>query len=292
MLIFSVTGHAEDLRLKRDVERHLVNPLIGLFMAQQDKSAGRHAPSAIAQKSVNQLKQKLGGNWLVEWNKQGTALKSMVRDTQNKSSNSPSSSNKKLTPDKIKKDIAINFLKTNFSLFQIPPDLDDLTVEEVRDYGSGGTAYCCVVPFVQTFNSIPVTNKYVMVTVNENGIIDGVFNHYQPNINIFTTPLLSKADVIDIVQEDALQKLQKILNKNGRSFPIFTEKQKKIFAEKSELTLIVHVNSKQQPVLAYEFYLHTADDSVNIKYLIDANSGIIIEAGDFSNPNTEMNYLN
>ncbi|WP_394753855.1 hypothetical protein [Crenothrix sp.] len=295
ILGFSVLGQTDEYsRLKRDSEGHLVNQLMGLFIVQRDKNSRRHAANGAAQKSLADLKQKLGGHWLIEWNKQGTAIKAMVRETQNRLKNEKPwpLSNPKGVTQAMKKDIAIDFLKANAGLFQLPTDLVSLSAAEVRDYGSGFTHYCCLVPFSQTYNGLSVTNKYVMVVVNEKNVIDGVFNHYQPNIDLPTTPILSKEDAINIIQNDALQKLQKTLNQNGKSFPIITEKQKKIFSEKSELTLIIHVNGKQQPVLAHEFYLHTSDDSVNIKYLIDANSGTIIEANDYSSPSREMAYLN
>lgn len=220
---------------------------------------------------VSALKRKFGADWDIFLNKQRTRIEQMSKNC----SNVP----QRQAVQKNRVNIARKFLQENAHLFQLPADIQ-LSPNQDPDVLIGQ----------QIFNGLPVFGGGLLILHIDSIKNDVCFvqNEYQ-DINISTTPVLSKADIIDIVQEDVLMKLQNTLGKAGQPFPMFTEKQKQIFTEKSVVTLAIQATNKEPPVLLYKFDLHTPDKTVNIIYIVDANSGAIIDTNDSSSP---MTYLN
>ncbi|MGZ8190225.1 MAG: hypothetical protein ACXWTS_03240 [Methylococcaceae bacterium] len=226
-------------------------------------------PSPNMQKAFNALKQKLGDGWIIEWKEQRTGIKRIYKEHENwtKSRKTPSPS-----MQGTQKDIAMTFLKENASLFQLPADIGDLRVLRADDDG--------YVLFEQTFNGLPVFDRRIGVSMNLREGIYNVTNNYLPNINISTTPLLSEDDVIAIAQEDTLKNQMTTGDKSGGRNPIPIEEQKNPFTERPQLELGVYVTEKKEPVLVYKFILKALGDLVHTRYVIDANNGTIVHAGD------------
>jgi Zn-dependent metalloprotease len=229
-------------------------------------------------KAVIALQQRqLGSDFHIEWNKDGSGI-----DRIEKERNWTKNSQKSASLLKLKKpeDIAINFLKENASLFQLPTDVGDLHVKGVQDMTVRGRGDYAV-EIEQTVNGLPVINRGLAVFIDQ---IDGVYivnNNYQPGINISTTPVLSADEVITIAKDDTLKNHMIMRGKSsGESFPITIEERKELFPEKPELILGIYIAEKKEPILAYSFTLKILGIRYILNYLIDANSGAIISVGD------------
>jgi Zn-dependent metalloprotease len=213
-------------------------------------------------KALEKLKEKARTGWGASWNEKRTAVRTL-RGTL------PQAQASKISdpPDKI----AIDFLKENRALFQMPAELDDLHVE--RSIEGMGSYY---VTLRQTYNGLPVFNGHVRVSIGvKQKDIYLLHNYYVPNINIATTPLLSEEDVIAIAREDVLKNHMYETDKNGRK-PYFGQM---AFRKNPHPELGVF-NLNESPVLVYKFYLDIWQPRSLLQYVINANTGEIIEAED------------
>jgi hypothetical protein len=157
--------------------------------------------------------------------------------------------------------------------------IGDLRVEQVTDQGMRGHHYYAV-DIQQTFNDLIVFDRGFVVALDPEIGVNSAYGDYLPNINISTTPRLSKEDVIILAQEDTLKNQMKVHDKSGGLHQIPVEKQKRPFEEKPEPLLGIHLTDKNEPILAYRFNLKALGGLVITKYCIDANTGTIIYAGD------------
>lgn len=232
------------------------------------------------QEEVDALKQKLGAGWIIQWNKEGTALNHIEKDMEfalKRKSKIPSLTSKADLQGS-RSDIAMNFLRRNTRLFELPTDLHDLHVEQVR----------YTVSIYQTHNGLPVVsvgnrpNRGLDVMVEPETGIELVSSSYLPHINISTTPLLSEDQVIDIAKEDTLKNHMVAYDKWKGYHPVMIDDHENPFSVQPKPKLIVYVTDQDHPILAYtlDMPVIAKDAYIHMRHVIDANNGAILSAGD------------
>lgn len=168
--------------------------------------------------------------------------------------------------------IAIDFLKENHKLFQMNSDLADLRIESAKDEGAGDY----VIRLRQTFNGLSVFNGgQVKISINKNKEIYMLHNDYMPNIDISTTPSLSENDVITIAKNDVLQNYMYETDWKGRrpySGAVI------YYINRPPQPKLGVFNFHETPILVYNFYLEIQQPIMDLKYIVNANTGEIIES--------------
>ena len=210
------------------------------------------------------LKKKAETGWNFQWNKARTRIELLHGKI-------PLATFSKISdrPEKI----ATDFLKENYELFQMNPDLVDLRVESAKEEG-GINNY--VIRLKQTFNGLPVFNGHVKIFINKNKEIHALHNYYIPNIDISTTPSLSENDVIAIAKKDVLQNYMYetgcITGKRPYSGAVVYSTNR---PPQPKLGIF---NFHETPVLVYIFPLYVQQPMKLLSYTINANTGEVIES--------------
>jgi Zn-dependent metalloprotease len=219
---------------------------------------------------VGELKQKLGAEWIVELNPQGTRIVK-IEKKPNGAKKNPVIKQGKL------EDIGMAFLKENARFLQLRVDLADLKVEPINtldiDYNSD-----YMFDVQQTFNGLPVSSCGLSVEINPREGVTRIYNNYIPNINISTLPLLSEDDALAIAQEDTLKNHMEVPDKFGEMQPIPIKEQKNPFTERPVFELgIIIKEETEEPILVYRFNLEALKGRVNTFYILNADTGAFID---------------
>lgn len=212
------------------------------------------------EKAIETLKEKTGLGWKIQWNDAQTAIET-IRGTIPLAKPSKISD----SPDKI----AVDFLKENYGLFQMRPDLADLHIDRSIE---GMDSYD--VTLRQTYNDLPVFNGQVKISIGvKQKDIRLLHNYYVPDINISVTPVLSEDRVIAIAHNDVFKNHMYEFDKHGNK-PYFG---KVIFSKKPKLKLGIY-NFHETTILVFKFTLDIKKPFNSLSYMIDANTGEIIDS--------------
>jgi Peptidase propeptide and YPEB domain len=238
----------------------------------------------------NALKQKLGAEWVVELNTQGTRIVGAKKEFDLVKRRRISTRLLPWLPLKPKylEGVALAFLKDNGHFFQIPADMAGLGIGEVEDTGNKARPDYSVA-FEQTYEGLPLLNKSrTVVYIDQIEGIYSVQSDYLPNIDMSTTPKLSEDDAINVLIKEnhkypGVIKIT-IPDKSSKSKPKWhlltsIERQQAYITEKSQLKLGIYVTDNDTPILAYELKLNLSPDPHRQSVLtsvIDANSGAVV----------------
>lgn len=235
------------------------------------------APVQVTQ-ALETLKQNVGSDIQVEWSRDGTEIDSITRPDWSVTQPPTATKVHSLsTPGELAGtplENALAFLRNNYKLFQLRPDISDLQVESVD--GQGISNY--FISLQQTVNGVPVFDRGIGITVqpyDRDYTLRGVMrinNSYIPNLNIPTTPLLTEDEIIAIAQEDSLK--NPVRRPNGITpTPPF-------FVTRPNLVLGIQALPNKPPVLVYQFTMNVTEGGFHTAYVIDANTGAVISAAD------------
>lgn len=214
-------------------------------------------------RGMEALRKKTETGWSFLWNDSQTKIEFLQGKI-------PLANSSKIS-DRAEK-IATNFLKENHELFQLRSYLEDLPIESVNEEGRNNY----VVRFKQTFNGLPVLNGSVKISINEKKEIYMLHNYYVPNITLSTIPRLSEKDVIVIAKNHMQQNYMYTVSLAGR-LPYSGEVI--YFSNRPPpLPKLAVFDFHETPILVYEFYLDIQKPRVDLHYIVDANTGEIIES--------------
>lgn len=209
--------------------------------------------------AINALQAKVGTHWTMEWNPQHTQIITMRGQLSRPNSN-------KISPSVEK--IATDFLKENHHLLHIPAHLNDLQIEQNQESLAGFH-----LRMRQHFHKLPVFNGEVEVHLNKKHMISLIHSNYLADINLNTTPALTKEAAIAIAEQDSLQNLS-LTKKTGEKIALTNVNL--VFNAPVDFALgIFGLNDKA--VLAYKFSLSVDLPEIASTYIIDANTGAILE---------------
>lgn len=148
--------------------------------------------------------------------------------------------------------MARQFLTENRELFSMKSNLSDLRHAKTQTHR--GTHH---VTFEQFYMGLPVEGGEYLVHIRENGQIDMANGHYYPNIDISTTPSVSKEQAISVAKTDL-----ELLN---------PEK------EEHQAELVVYPVTDSTFTLAYRTLILSKNPNIHWKYFVDAHHSKIIE---------------
>lgn len=189
-----------------------------------------------------QFRVEQGENWKIRW-RNDTGVPLMISGgLTNAYQGSP-------------KEIAISFLREHHELFLMTSDLSDLTYFETLNSGRVNH-----VTFKQKYRGLPIEGASYKVHVRSTGQVDMANGHYYPDINVSTTPTISKVQSIDITLSDLELPDSIATHRLDRS------------AE-----LIVYLEGDNKYKLAYKTQINGNNPAFAWRYIIDANSSAILD---------------
>ena len=157
--------------------------LVALFLFASS-AYGQVEPDPTRQVAWEQFKSQQGSDWEVNWNAK-TGTPASIASGKTKPYSGP--------PDKA----AETFLKEHYRLFEMNPDLSGLKLDTVRQVRNVHH-----VRFQQTYQSLPVYDAEYLVHILTDGRIIMANGTYYPEIEVPTTPQLSKETAQKIALND------------------------------------------------------------------------------------------
>ena len=248
--------------MKKVLTVPLLIAMIGFPFASYSQA---HDPQIL--QAIATLKGKVGNDFSISWNSQQTRVRTLEGKLSRPGATKIATST--VTPDKI----ATDFLKSNNNLFKMQANIMDLRKKSMQQSLAGYH-----IEMEQSYEGLPVFNggAEVHVSNDSNKAVYLVHNYYLPDINISTTPALSKDEIIEAIKFDILQNYMTTEDITGAEKPVYG-KPSLIFKEQPKLELGIY-NVEEKPVLVYKVLLDIESPNKLLEYLIDANTGVVIES--------------
>ncbi len=202
-----------------------------------------HPPNSLRQQAAFQFQEEHGSDWQIAWHEKVGTPATLLGGTARGYTGPP-------------KQAGRAFLEKHKELFGIENAHRELNVVEANRSGDGNSR----VQYRQVYQGIPVLNSGYLAALNAEGVVHYISGDYYPNLQVETTPRLQAGDVVETIRSD----LGGTSNLNLRQEPLLS-----IFVD----------NSGEEPSahLAYEARVERRDPLVVYKYVVDAQSGEILQ---------------
>lgn len=222
--------------------RKLIQISILIFVLSLTANGQENNDEQVNENRWQQFKVEQGENWKIRWGNDTGVPRMISGGLTNVYQGSP-------------KEIAKSFLSKYHELFSMSSDLSDLTYFETLNSGRVNH-----VTFKQKYKGLSIEGGNYKIHIRTTGQVDMANGHYYPDINISTTPTISKEQGIDIILNDLELPDSIATYRLDRS------------AE-----LIVYPLGDNKYKLAYKVQINGNNPTLAWRYIIDANSSAILD---------------